>query len=178
MNKFQALLCITAVVALPAGAQVYKCKGPGGVTVYSQNACGSDSKELNVRGTRAATTTAAEEANRQTVYKSTDLSEAGIKERNCLAAADDRIYAPMRSRVSGYERQIGALNQELATANNNLAGATYATGIRGQIASLNQSIATERSNADTQMSNSRQQCAEARRREEEAIQRKYDAPRP
>lgn len=177
MKKLCVLLCLAAVAA-PASAQVYKCAGPGGVTVYSQNPCGAGSKEVTVRGTRAATPTAGEESNRQSVFKSTDLADAGIKERNCVASASERIYSPMESRVAGYERQIGALNQEIAQARNNLAGATYSTGIRNQIGALNQSIATERTNADSQMTAARQQCAEARQRDEEAIQKRYEPKQP
>lgn len=177
MNKLIVLLGLSAA-ALPAAAQVFKCKGPDGVTVYSQHACGSGSKELTVRGTRAATPTAGEEANRTSVFKSTDLTDAGIRERNCLSSADARIYAPAQSRIAGYERQIAGLNAELSQARNNLAGATYATGIRSQISSLSQNIANERSSADTQMTAARQQCSDARRRDEEAIQQRYAPPTP
>ena len=78
---------IAAMMLLPcavATAQVYKCKGSNGETVYAQNPCAKDSKPHDVRSGKAATLTPGEAANRQTVFKSTDISDAGIAERNCL----------------------------------------------------------------------------------------------
>lgn len=165
---------MAAGLAIPAAqAQVYRCKGKAGETVYSQDPCDAASQPMLVRGTKAATITDAEAQTRAAVFKSTDMSDAAIAERNCLASADGGINAPSNSRVAGYQRQIASLNTQLAAANNNLAGATYASGIHTQIAGLHQSIATERASAGAQMSAARQQCAEARRLRQDSIERKY-----
>lgn len=167
---------IAAMLLLPcaaATAQVYKCKGTNGETVYSQNPCAKDSKPHEVRTGRAATPTSGEAANKQAVFKSTDISDAGIAERNCLTSARSRIYSPSDQRIAGYERQVQALNRDAALARNNLAGATYDAGIRNQIAGLQQSITAERVSADSQMASATQQCAETKRKQVEAIEARY-----
>lgn len=173
---------IAAMMLLPcaaATAQVYKCKGSNGETVYAQNPCANDSKPHDVRSGKAATVTPGEAANRQTVFKSTDISDAGIAERNCLNAARSRIYGPSEQRIAGYERQMQALNREAALARNNLAGATYQAGIRSQVAGLQQSATSERVSADSQMTSASQQCAETKRRQVDAIEARYaPAARP
>ncbi|WP_353085458.1 DUF4124 domain-containing protein [Stenotrophomonas sp.] len=168
-------IAIAAMLLLPcaATAQVYKCKGSSGETVYSQNPCARDSKPHDVRAGRAATATPAEAANRQSVFKSTDISDAGIAERNCLVSARKRIYGPSDQRIAGYERQVQNLNREASLARNNLAGATYDAGIRNQLSGLQQSITAERVSADSQMSTATQQCAETKRKQVEAIEARY-----
>lgn len=176
MKRMFLIACLM-IVAPCAMSQVYKCKGSNGETLYSQNPCTRDSKPHEIRGTKAATLTEAELINRQSVFKSTDLTDAGIAERNCIGSARSRIYGASDSRVAGYERQIQALNLQASRARNNLAGATYDAGIRNQIGSLQQSISTERSSADAQMSSATQRCTDARVRQDEAIERKYAPPK-
>ncbi len=180
LRKTIALTIGTAALSLcsPATAQVYKCKGASGEAVYSQRPCGPQAQELTVRATKAASVSAGEAANRSTVFRSTDLSDASIAERNCVASSRSSIYSPVDSRISGYQRQIAELNAAASLAKNNLAGATYESGIRTQLAALQQSISSERQAADASMSQARQRCADERRDKQAAIEKKYKGDSP
>ncbi|CCP10880.1 Keratin, type I cuticular Ha5 [Stenotrophomonas maltophilia SKK35] len=166
---------ILLAVALMAGgaplasAQVYKCKGASGETVYSQNPCAAGAEPMKLRSTRPSTESAGEASNRAAVYQNTALADAGIAERNCVQGERSRIYGPLESRSQQMGRQIAELNRQLATAGTQLAGATQDSGIRAQIASLQQSMSAERVAADTQMSNAREQCAATRRERERSV---------
>lgn len=169
------LLLAIAVTATPlAAAQVYKCRGPTGETVYTETPCTPTTEPMRLRSTRASTLTAAESANREAVFRSTETNDARIAETQCNAAAAESIQRPSDQRVTGYERQIRQLNAQAAQANNNLAGATYHAGLQTQISGLQQAIATERSSASTQLAAARARCAETRRAREEAIKQQYE----
>lgn len=159
-------------------AQVYKCKGTSGETVYSQRACDGQAEEMKVRSSKAPSATAGETATRAAVYRSTDLSDAAIAERNCLSSASSSIYQPVNSRIGGYQRQIAELNAAASRARNNLAGATYEAGIRTQLAGLQQTIASERQAADASMNQAGQRCADDRRERQAAIEKKYQVGTP
>jgi len=130
-----------------------------------------------LRSNRASTETAGEAANRAAVYQTTDLSDAGIAERNCLASEQSRIYRPVNERGQQTARQIAYLNRQLLAINNNLAGATYASGLRTQIASLQQAQAADQMSADSQMTAARQRCGDARIERERIIREKYSPKR-
>jgi hypothetical protein len=164
---------VALLFAGPAMGQVYKCKGKSGETVYQQDPCSPSSQPLNMRGTKPATRTQAEDQTRTTVFRSTDLSDAAIAERQCVGSATNAIYGPSNDRVAGYRNQIAGLNREIANLNNNLAGATAATGLRGQINGLQDSIATEQSTAAQLADSATQRCADARRASERAIHERY-----
>lgn len=168
------LAIVLAAVGVPsASAQVYKCKGASGETVYSQNPCAGGAEPMKLRSTRSSTESAGEASNRAAVYQNTELADAGIAERNCVQGERSRIYGPLDSRSQQVGRQIGELNRQLAAAGTNLAGATQDSGIRAQIASLQQSLSGERVAADTQMSNAREQCAATRRERERSVREKF-----
>lgn len=163
-----AALLVGMTAAEAPAAEVYKCNGPNG-TVYSQQPCSPNAAPVSVRYTRAATAVDGAADPRDAIAKSTAKSDIGIRERNCLASANSRIYGQSNARVAEYRNQISNLNRSVASANNNLAGATYEAGLRQQISSLNQSIASERASADAQMTAARTQCASERQEAERAI---------
>lgn len=171
-------LAVGLLMAQGAAAQVFKCKGGNGETVYSQHPCGPQAQEMKVRAAKAPSVSAAEVANRDAVYRSTDLSDAAIAERNCLASSRASIYPSAESRIAGYQRQIAGLNASAERANNNLAGATLDAGIRAQISGLQQSITSEHQVADTAMNAARQRCADQRREREAVIGQKYNSQTP
>lgn len=152
-----------------ASAQVYKCKGASGETVYSQNPCAAGAEPMKLRSSRGSAESAGEAANRAAVYRNTGLADAGIEERNCVQGERSRIYGPLESRSQQVGRQVADLNRQLAAPTGTLAAATRDSGIRAQIASLQQSLSAERVAADTQMSNAREQCAATRRERERAV---------
>ncbi|WP_448130692.1 DUF4124 domain-containing protein [Stenotrophomonas rhizophila] len=171
---FIALLAV-GLASAPAAGQVYKCKGPGGETVYAQNPCGGSAEQVKLRSNRPATRSDAELANREAVFRSTDMTDIAIAERNCLSSANSSIFGPVNSRAAGYQRQITALHGEAATAKNNLAGATFQAGIRSQIAALQSTVSAERQGADSAMAISRQRCADERRSKEAAVKSAYES---
>lgn len=174
MKRILLLAILTAISPL-AAAQVYKCKGAAGETVYTSTPCTPAAEPMRVRNTRAATQTASDTANREAVFRSTDLSDARLAEQQCIAAANESIQRPADQRIAGYERQIRRLNEEAGQANNNLAGATYHAGIQTQISGLYSAISSERTSAASQLSAARTRCAEARRVREDAIKEQYQA---
>lgn len=162
---------LLAAASGSANAQIYKCKRADGSTEYAQQPCGADAQEVRVRTAPAASNEGAGSSNQQAIQQSTALSSAAIAERNCVIRAEGDILGPTNRRIAGYQSQIDGLNQQLATANNNLAGATWSAGIRGQIAGLQQSVASERTSADGQLTTARQGCASTRRDREAEIKR-------
>lgn len=173
MKRILLLAILTATSPLAAG-QVYKCKGAAGETVYTSTPCTPSAEPMRVRNTRAATQTAGEAANREAVFRSTDLSDARLAEQQCIAAANESIQRPADQRIAATERQIRQLNAQAAQARNNLAGATLYSGIQTQISGLQNTIASERSSAASQMTAARTRCAETRRAREEAIKQQYE----
>ncbi len=174
--KGKAVMAMILLGGAPlASAQVYKCKGASGETVYSQNPCAAGAEPMKLRSSRSSTETAGEASNRAAVYQNTELADAGIAERNCVQGERSRIYGPLESRSQQVGRQVAELNHQLAAAGTNLAGATQDSGIRAQIASLQQSLSAERVAADTQMSNAREQCASVRRERERSVRDKFSS---
>jgi len=174
--KGKAVMAMILLGCAPlASAQVYKCKGASGETVYSQNPCAAGAEPMKLRSSRSSTETAGEASNRAAVYQNTELADAGIAERNCVQGERSRIYGPLESRSQQVGRQVAELNRQLAAAGTSLAGATQDSGIRAQIASLQQSLSAERVAADTQMSNAREQCASVRRERERTVRDKFSS---
>lgn len=169
------VVLVGLAVSAGASAEVFKCKGANGETVYSQDPCSAGATPLKLRSNRASTESAGEAANRAAVYQTTELADAGIAERNCLSSEQSRIYGPVNARSQDLSRQIAFLNRQLAGATNNLAGATYASEIRSQIASLQQAQMADRISADSRMADARRRCGDARTERERATREKYSA---
>ncbi|AWH52992.1 DUF4124 domain-containing protein [Stenotrophomonas sp. ESTM1D_MKCIP4_1] len=171
------------LLAPMASAQVYKCKGASGETVYSEVPCGAGSAPMKLRSNRAASESAGEASNRAAVYRTTGMSDAGIAERNCLQGEQSRIYGPLESRAQATNRQVAELDRQLAAARSAppegraaLSNATLESGIRAQISSLQQSLSSERVAADSQMSMARDRCSALRREREDRVNQQYAAP--
>lgn len=66
-----ALVCAAGALAVvhSAQAQVYKCTGGNGETVYAQQPCGTGAKEVTIRANRAATRTPGEAATQSAVLR-------------------------------------------------------------------------------------------------------------
>lgn len=183
MNVKTGIGLALLLLAPLASAQVYKCKGSSGETVYSQDPCGAGSEPMKLRSNRAASESAGEASNRAAVYRTTGMSDAGIAERNCLQGEQSRIYGPLESRTQAVNRQVAELDRQLAAARSTppdvggtLPNATLESGIRAQISSLQQSLSSERVAADAQMSTARDRCASVRRDQEDRVQQQYAAP--
>jgi len=101
MNAKFGMGLVLLLLAPVASAQVYKCKGASGETVYSQDPCGAGSEPMKLRSNRAASESAGEASNRAAVYRTTGMSDAGIAERNCLQGGTDAHLWAARSAYAG-----------------------------------------------------------------------------
>jgi len=158
-----------------ANAQVYKCATSAG-TVYSQQPCGATAVEVKApRAPRVDPDALARQ--HAAVFQSVDVNNASYAEQSCVRAAENSVLGPANQRIAGYRQQIAALQRDMGRANNNVAGATWVTGLRTQIAGIEQAIATERTAAASRMDGERNRCAEQKAKAVEEIQRRY-APAP
>lgn len=136
---------LLALLPGAAAAEVYKCKGRNGESVYSQHPCDESTQPMALRVTRPASS-ADPDAPPATAGSGLDA------EQHCVSTAGASIYGPSNDRVASYQQQVAALHQQLAGAPDNAA-------IRGQVASLQQAIARERASANAQLGAARKRCA-------------------
>ena len=165
---------ILAAIANPSAAQkIYKCITPQS-TVYSQLPCSSsgDQTELVIKQAPPPRRTEAEIANMEAMQRNSAVATAAHHEQACRRAASDTAWRPANAAIARHEAQIRTHEAEMARARNNLAGATYQTGIREQISTLNQLITTERGNALARESEGQARCAEQRAEAERQAQQK------
>lgn len=162
-------LTLVAVAAAWPGVTLaqtaYRCTGPDGTPIFSQNPCADDAEEIQIKVVappQGELDAAGERARDLAARVTLENDEAA-----CVRRAEDRAYRPLNSRVSQLQRRIADLEAQIARRANNLAGATWEAGMREEIASLHQAIATERSTASGLAASYRAQCAEDRRRRED-----------
>lgn len=115
-----ALAFIPALLSAPAGAQIYKCKGDRGVTVFSERPCGDDATEVTVQDNNAGIGGAPAEG---FANVRADMAERAL----------ERKIREKRSQISrieeARERELAKLRNRKRYANNNLAGATWEESI-------------------------------------------------
>lgn len=168
MKRSLPFVVLVVLMLLPglAAAQVYKCKGKSGETVYSEFPCDASAQPMKLRedpvatpppptmdnaGIPApqegdATTTAADEVDRSA-------------ERACIANATASIYGPSNDRVAAHQQQMAMLNEQLASAD-----AQRSQALRTRMATLRQAITREHANANTQVNAARRRCIEQYRK--------------
>lgn len=173
MRLIITLLLITVAPA-SWSADVYKCKGRSGETVYSESPCDGNSQPMKLRETRPSTdNVAALEPNDAPPAESApaaveaDIAREAQREaqRACTATATAAIYGPSNDRVAGYQQQLAALRQQL-DAGGSAVSADGGNGIRAQMTTLRQSITREHANAHSLVSAARQRCMQQHRRED------------
>lgn len=169
------LLAIALLLPMTCSAgAVFKCKGANGATVFSEKPCGADAQEVKLRAdpVQAATTpesaAQAREAEASTVARNT----IGIQARKCRDAANYSVTSVSNSRIAGYRQRIAALEARIATRANNLAGATWESGMRQEIAALQQSISTEQASADQLLSAEIARCDQEEQRQLQKFEEK------
>lgn len=148
---------------------VYKCKDKSGAPVFSQQPCATDPRQVETIEVKGIGKTDPEAAAAQRASEEASFVASGIarRERECIASRANPIESSSNARVAGYEQRIAVLQQKIRLANNNLAGATYESGIRNEIAALQTSISTEQSSAGRLISDAISACADDRKREED-----------
>ncbi len=163
------------LLLLPASAfaQVYKCKGKSGETMYSEHPCDARAEPMKLREhsapTPAMTPTVAEpSASEEPSQASERASSAAANseleanraaERACIASATASVYGPSNDRVSTLQQQMTLLSEQLANAPD----AQRSQALRTRMATFRQGITREHANAHTQMIAARQRCLEMHR---------------
>ena len=167
MSRPSLLAVFAALMLLPgmAFAQVYKCKGKSGESVYSEHPCDASAQPMKLREERPATGggfVAPPPATPENV-ESSEGSEPmpaapeldRSAERECIAAATASIYGPSNDRVATYQQQMGMLSEQLPNAD-----ATRSAALRARMATLRQAISREHGSANTLVNAARRRCAE------------------
>jgi hypothetical protein len=137
------MMLLLALLPGVAGAQVYKCKGRNGESVYSQDPCDGNTTPMALKVSKPASPGGNDGAG----------SSSGSAMDYCVANASAVIYGPSNDRVATLQERVAALQQQAIAEPGN-------ANVRGQIASLQQSIARERASATAQLSTARRRCAD------------------
>lgn len=161
MRLIGALL-LFAIAPAAWAADVYRCKGKSGETMYSESPCDGNTQPMKLRDTRPLSTA---EASAALGGSSTEVDDAREAQRACTATATAAIYGPSNDRIASYQQQLASLRQQLDTAGSGMP-ADNGSGLRGQMTALRQSIAAEHGNAHSLVNAARQRCVQQHRRED------------
>lgn len=161
MRLIGALLLFVLAPAASA-ADVYRCKGKSGETVYSESPCDGNTQPMKLRDTRPLSTA---EGSGPLGGSSTEVDDIREAQRACTATATAAIYGPSNDRIASYQQQLASLRQQLDAAGGGIPS-DNGSGLRGQMAALRQSISAEHSNAHSLVSAARQRCVQQHRRED------------
>ena len=153
------------LLPVSAAAQVYKCKGKSGETMYSEHPCDARAEPMKLREQAAATpASAASSAEGQpaaATAASGSPAEALEAERSCISTATASIYGSSNDRVGTLQQQMSTLNEQLAQATD----AERSQALRQRMATFRQAISREHASAHTQMNTARRACIQQHRPE-------------
>lgn len=170
-------LLMLLLLLLPASAfaQVYKCKGKSGETMYSEHPCDARAEPMKLREHAVPTPVAApatsepaageepgqasESASAAAAAANSELEANRAAERTCIANATASVYGPSNDRVSTLQQQMTMLGEQLANAPD----AQRSQALRTRMTTFRQAITREHGNAHTQMTAARQRCLEMHR---------------
>lgn len=167
MSRPSLLAVFAALMLLPgmAFAQVYKCKGKSGESVYSEHPCDASAQPMKLREERPGTPApppamegGEAAASQEPAPPPTAAPAASVDrtaERECIANATASIYGPSNDRVATYQQQMGMLSEQLPNAD-----ATRSAALRARMATLRQAISREHGSANTLVNAARRRCAE------------------
>lgn len=161
------LTLLLLLLPASAAAQVYKCKGKSGETMYSEHPCDARAEPMKLRETpvsapapqQPAATDGEGEAATPPAADSRELAEARDAERSCISTATASIYGSSNDRVGTLQQQMGVLNEQLAAA----LDAQRSQALRERMATFRQAISREHASAHTQMNTARRACIEQHR---------------
>lgn len=157
------------LIPASAAAQVYKCKGKSGETMYSEHPCDARAEPMKLRDQAAATpANSASNADGQPATATTAAPAAGgtaaealEAERSCISTATASIYGSSNDRVGTLQQQMSTLNEQLAQATD----AERSQALRQRMATFRQAISREHASAHTQMNTARRACIQQHRPE-------------
>lgn len=122
---------LTALLAAGPAAAVYKCQ-VNGETVFSQTPCAANAEEVQLKVHRPSEDEAKAAEERATWLKEESAAMRADRKSREAAIEITRLEREIEVYQDQMDKELVALREQKATANNNLAGAT-----------LEQSIATE-----------------------------------
>lgn len=153
------------LVPASAAAQVYKCKGKSGETMYSEHPCDARAEPMKLRGQAAAnpagSASSADSQPAAATAASGSPAEALEAERSCISTATASIYGSSNDRVGTLQQQMSTLNEQLAQATD----AERSQALRQRMATFRQAISREHAAAHTQMNTARRACIQQHRPE-------------
>lgn len=161
MRVFVLTLLLLSLPA-SAAAQVYKCKGKSGETVYSEHPCDARAEPMKLRESPVSApapqqmTIEGEGEPAPAPADSRELAEAREAERSCISTATASIYGSSNDRVGTLQQQMGMLNEQLAAAED----AQRSKALRERMATFRQAISREHASAHTQMNTARRACVQ------------------
>lgn len=144
---------------------VYKCKDANGAPIFTQQPCSADPAKfevMQIKGIGQADESAAAAAR-----ASEEEGVASRAESRCINDRLTPIIDQSNQRIRDYDGRIAALENRILYAKNNLAGATWESGMREEIAALRTSISSERISADGLAASARKSCTDERRAKRE-----------
>lgn len=164
------LTLLLLLLPASAAAQVYKCKGKSGETVYSEHPCDARAEPMKLRESPVSAPAPQQQlvidGERQaegepttTPADSGELAEAREAERSCIGTATASIYGSSNDRVGTLQQQMSMLNEQLAAAQD----AQRSKALRDRMATFRQAISREHASAHTLMNTARRACIQQHR---------------
>ena len=166
------LLPLLLLLLLPAGAnaQVYKCKGKSGETMYSEHPCDARAEPMKLRESPVPAPAPSQQMAIEGEHQgeneaapapadSRELAEAREAERSCISTATASIYGSSNDRVGTLQQQMGVLSEQLAAAED----AQRSKALRERMATFRQAISREHASAHAQMNTARRACVQQHR---------------
>lgn len=171
MGRFTLVSAVALLMAaVPVlGQSVFRCKSADGTWVFAQSPCADDAEEIQVRVVKPPDEQLEEAA--RLGAQATQRSRIAAEEEQCVRRAEGAIYGPANARIADLERRAAVIRATQARVNNNLAGATYDSGLRQELGAIQQAISSERASASAAASSERMRCADQRRRREDEARR-------
>ena len=164
------LTLLLLLLPASAAAQVYKCKGKSGETMYSEHPCDARAEPMKLRDTpvsapapqqsEASEGSSGNEGGAPPApIDSRELAEAREAERSCISTATASIYGSSNDRVGTLQQQMGVLSEQLAAAED----AQRSKALRERMATFRQAISREHASAHAQMNTARRACVQQHR---------------
>ncbi|PZU27701.1 MAG: hypothetical protein DI584_08120 [Stenotrophomonas sp.] len=164
------LTLLLLLLPASAAAQVYKCKGKSGETVYSEHPCDARAEPMKLRESPVPAPAPSQQMAIEGEHQgeneaapapadSRELAEAREAERSCISTATASIYGSSNDRVGTLQQQMGVLSEQLAAAED----AQRSKALRERMATFRQAISREHASAHAQMNTARRACIQQHR---------------
>jgi hypothetical protein len=164
MNRYMPMACSIALLFAAAAGHaqtMYKCKGPDGTTIFSQQSCPDDAQQVTARPTSGAA------AAGQAFERTAALAAISHRETQCVQHANALAHNEADLRIRQHSDRLGYLQGRIDAGN--VSDAAQKERMRGEIATLQQQIAAEKAQAEAAFAAGRQRCADDRLRAEQAL---------